>query len=760
MKKISFITIFLINSFLIPVLYGQRPDDSLLKLSGSGLELFFSGKDGGFCGMTSGEERIATIRQSSDSQPLWEMTILDRNNHAVRLQPGDFRQFRSRFEGREKLVLTWSEPAGSLVPGLVVTAEIRLAANDHLSYWDLKITGLKEAALEGVRYPVISGVSGSKTSRLATPNWMGHLMADPIANLSARRDKTYRLVYPGGMSMQFMTVYEPGGKGFYAACNDSESFQKDFILRLNDKGEMVYETASFPEYTYQNDAYSIPYQTVIGAYEGDWFTAAEIYREWALKQEWTKKARLKNGLTPAWLDATSLWVWNRGRTHEVLDPATKMRENLGLPVSVLWHWWHQSSYDDTFPDYIPPRDGAGRLTKEVATARSKGINAIVYMNQLQWAKSTPSWTAENALLSAAKNRDGSTTDHVYNIFTGKSLTNMCIATDSWRNKYTSLADTVLNSYKVGGIYMDQACISRMCFDPSHGHNLGGGNYWMRGSGELTRQIRQVAHPDRRSQIMLSGEGVGESWLPYQDAFLALQVSMERYGGIGTEPIPLFQAVYHPYAVVYGNYSSLLKPPYDEMWPDDQRPDDALDLLDGQYNRQFMMEQARSFAWGMQPMLSNYLEKLETSRKKELQYLYQLARVRNKALKFLLKGEMMKNIDFESPKENIAISKLSIYAGQKEKVTHFEKAYPILYTSVWRSEDQMLGIAATNIADAGHTIPLNLKLKEYGILKKTGNVYLVTETERRKLSGFTNGMVNLELKIPGQTVWFLEIEPAN
>lgn len=760
MKRISLITIFLLNSLLIPALYGQGADDNLLKLSGSGLELLFSGKDGGFCGMTSGEEHIADTRQSSDSEPLWEMTLLDRNNRAVRVVPGDFRQFRSSFEGGEKLVLTWSGSSNSLAPSLVITAWVKLAANDHLSYWDLKITGLKEVALENVRYPVISGISASATSHLATPNWMGHLMVDPVANLSARRDKTYRLVYPGGMSMQFMTVYEPDGKGFYAACNDSESFQKDFILSLNEKGEMIYQTASFPEYTYQNDTYTIPYQTVIGAYEGDWFTAAEIYREWAVKQEWAQNARLKNGLTPAWLESTALWIWNRGRAYEVLEPAIKMRENLGLPVSVLWHWWHRSSYDDTFPDYIPPRDGSLRFTREVAAARSKGVNAIVYMNQLQWAKSTPSWTAENALLSAAKNRDGSTTDHVYNIFTGKSLTNMCIATDSWRNKYTSLADTVLNRYKVGGIYMDQACISRMCFDASHGHNLGGGNYWMHGSGELTRQVRRVTHPDRRNQIMLSGEGVGESWLPYQDAFLALQVSMERYGGIGAEPIPLFQAVYHPYGVVYGNYSSLLKPPYDEMWPADQRPDDALGLLDGQYNRQFMMEQARSFAWGMQPMLSNYREKLDTSRKKELQYLCQLARVRNKVLKFLLKGEMMKNIDFKSPKDNVNISKLSIYAGQKEKVTHFEKVYPTLYTSVWRSEDRMLGIAAANIADTGHTIPVSLKLGQYGIHKQAGNVYLVTEKGRRKLSGFTNGQVDIELKIPGQAVWFVEIEPVN
>ena len=759
MKKILLSAIILIHSLLGPALYAQKPNGDLLKLSGSGLELFFSKNDGGFCGMTSGENHITAIRKTSDSQPVWEMALLDPDNRAIRLLPNAFGQFRSSFEGSEKLILTWSKPTTNTLPAsLVVTAEVKLASYDHLSYWDLKVTGLKELALENVQYPIISGISASKTSRLATPSWMGHLITDPIANLSKRGDKTHRMVYPGGMSMQFLTVYEPQGKGFYAACNDSESFQKDFILRLNKTGEMVYQTVGFPEFSYQNNSYTIPYQTVIGAYEGDWFTAAEIYRRWAIKQEWTQNARLKNGLTPSWLDSTALWIWNRGRTNEVLEPAEKIHKTLGLPVSVLWHWWHRSSYDDTFPDYIPPRDGAERFTKEVNAAREQGINAIVYMNQLQWARSTPSWSAENALLSAAKNRDGSTTDHVFNIFTGKSLTNMCIAAVGWRNKYASLADTVLNRYKVSGIYMDQACISRMCYDTTHGHKLGGGNYWMHGSGELARQVRSVVAPDRRGQIMLSGEGVGESWLPYQDAFLALQVSMERYSGIGAEPIPLFQAVYHPYSVIYGSYSSLLKPPYDEMWPDADRPNDALGLLDEQYNRQFMMEQARSFVWGMQPMLSNYQEKLDNSRKKELQYLYQMVRVRNKALKFLFTGEMMKNIEIDPPTENINISKLSIYAGQKEKVTHFEKAYPTLYTSVWRSEDQMLGVAAANIADTGCPLPVSLKLDKYGIHHKTGNVYLISETGKRKLPSFTDGKIDLELTIPGQTVWFLEIEP--
>jgi hypothetical protein len=48
-----------------------------------------------------------------------------------------------------------------------------------------------------------------------------------------------------------------------------------------------------------------------------------------------------------------------------------------------------------------------------------------------------------------------------------------------------------------------------------------------------------------------------------DLMLALSVSHDRIGmGPLWEPIPFFQAVYHPCTVVFGNYAGLTYPPYD------------------------------------------------------------------------------------------------------------------------------------------------------------------------------------------------------
>lgn len=749
------ITVF-IFSLLSLIAYSQTSVQSL-SVGNKDLLVTVNPLNGNVLEITKNNKPIVANEQNDNS--LWVIHINDDSDAALKISSSQMSRFSSQRIDNNTLELQWNGTELAGLSRLSVTATIHVPTADSLSYWSLKMDGLDSHSIEKVMYPVIGGIVNSATSQMAIPTWMGHLYSNPHRELSNRVTKMAHYVYPGMFSMQFLSIYDKGENGFYAASNDANAYQKEFRVYLNPQKQLVSDQIHFPEYKKNIGSYEIPYQSVVGGFNGDWFTAAEIYRSWGTQQAWAKNSRLQNNQISDWLKNTSLWVWNRGRTAEVLKPVETLQKQFNLPISVLWHWWHNSSYDDTFPDYIPPRDGKEVFMRDVKQAKDKNINAIVYMNQMQWAKSTPSWTDENAEKFAAKNKDGSTTDHVYNIFSGRSLTNMCIATDFWRNKYTSLADTVINKYGVSGIYMDQACLSRMCYDTSHGHNLGGGNYWMRGSAKLSEQISERVNSDLLRKITLSGEGVSESWLPYLDAFLALQVSMERYAGIGAVPIPLFQAVYHPYGVVYGNYSSLLKPPYDEKWPAEQKPADALELLDPKYNMQFKMEQGRSFVWGMQPMISNYLPILDAEKKEEMEFLYQLVKVRNHAVKYLLNGEMMKNVELDVPQEKLSISKLSIYAGQKEKVTNFEKVYPTFYSGVWKSSDNNLGIALSNIGAETYDANLKVNLSEYGISTKKGTINLIDESGKKRVGRFKNGVVNQSIKVPSNKNYLIEIDPS-
>lgn len=727
-----------------------------ITLESNKISLKFDAKNGAFISMYDKmrQVQLSDSKQSVSDSP-WEL-YLKSGKKSYTLDIRDFKRF-SYSSSPETLVLLWSQAKDGVDKSIIVKATVSLEGNSALSSWHISVTGIKDNLLSKVVFPKVSGLNSAKDEYLALPRWMGELLQDPKEALTSMKKGRQHFVwdYPGFLSMQFLALYNHQ-KGFYASCDDSEAYVKRFSISLDSLNTMIYQMENIPEADSASTGYDMTYQAIIGAFQGDWFTAAEIYREWGEQQNWAKNSRLKNGLTPEWLTNTALWVWNRGRSEQVLTPALGLKEKLNLPVSVLWHWWHAGSYDDSFPEYLPPREGKDSFTKNIKASQEKGIHSLVYMNQLQWGPSTLSWETENAAAYAVKDSKGKMNTQVYNTFTRKALINMCIATDFWRNKYASLADSVINTYGVNGIYMDQACISRMCYDASHGHPLGGGNYWVPNSGKLTGQIRGKVSNNR--EVVLSGEGSGEAWMPYLDVFLALQVSRERYAGVqGWEPIPLFQAVYHQYAISYGNYSSLLNPPYDEMWPEERKPANALKLLDPVFNTQFLMEQARSFVWGMQPMISNYQSLLTFERKEEIDFLLNMAKVRNNNLKYLLYGRYVRSPKMSIPKKEIKISKLSIYAGQKNKVKAFEKAYPTVYSSSWLAKDKTLGIALASIDDKSYMVDMEFRSEDYG-LANSGKIYFTGVDGEIFLGTYSDGNIRLKHRIEPLEIGLIQVKP--
>jgi hypothetical protein len=514
---------------------------------------------------------------------------------------------------------------------------------------------------------------------------------------------------------------------------------------------------NFPETDPSADRYEPQYSSIIGSFTGDWITAAEIYREWGSKQKWSRESRFITGQTPEWLEKTALWVWNRGKSSNVLVPAADLQKRLGLPVSVFWHWWHGCSYDDGFPEYIPPREGKKSFISAMAEANEKEINAIVYMNQALWGTTTESWKDDGAERFAAKDSKGNILTHVFNIFSGKPTAYMCMGTQFWKDKYSSLCDSAVNIYGANGVYMDMACLNTMCFDKSHGHPVGGGNYHIQNFSKMTSLIRSKIND--KENLVLAGEGAGEVWLPYLDLFLTLAVSKERYAGPGAwETIPFFQAVYHQYAVTYGNYSSLLVPPYDELWPKEFAPEEPLKMLDDSFNRQFLMEQARSFAWGLQPTISNYQSFLAKERKQEIRYLTDLAQVRNRGLQYMLHGKFLRTPHFGIPEKETEISRLSIYAGKMgESVTSFRGTYPLIYTGTWQSENKSIGIALASISDDPLKISFSFSAAEYA-LPESGKIYIIDPQGRRLHSSFSGKEISVGFTLKPKGLYIIEIVP--
>jgi hypothetical protein len=593
---------------------------------------------------------------------------------------------------------------------------------------------------------------------------MGALAKEPRALLtdSAGRPRRLEWVYPGALSLQALALYEENGPGFYAASHDTMAYHKTFAVWGDADSSIGFELAQLLENPAKpKTEWMQPYPVAIGTFRGDWITAAERYREWGTRQYWARESRLKRGLVPQWLTNTAIWVWNRGRSPGVIPPAIALQKALGLPVSVYWHWWHHAPYDTGFPDYLPPREGVDSFTTAIAEAHAAGIHAMVYMNQRLWCTGTRSWTAEHAARAAVKERDGSVREEVYNVFDPQPCATMDVTTPLWQNKYGGMADTVLRQYHVDGVYMDLAVLSLVCWDTTHGHPVGGGHYWMDGFRELERGIRsratEHAGATNAAGKILAGEGAGESWLPELDLMLTLQVSQERYSapGSGWEPIPFFQAVYHPYGLTYGNYSSLVMPPYDDLWPAKFAPDHPLALLDERFRRQFYLEQARAFVWGLQPTIANFLPSQLEKRPAETSYMLRLARLRKSAAEFLQYGSFVRAPELHVPTVDVDLSRISIYAAQRGGPVMSKDRYPGAISAAWRSSDGDVAIAIASIVDAPITTTITIDPADYR-LPAGGRIVRIDDAGSHQIGTFGASRVKAPLEIPAAGALVIEL----
>jgi hypothetical protein len=725
-------------------------------LENAGLRLAFQPDGGGLTELSSKSMAFDYLAEGG-SHDLWGITPI------VGEQIGPERASSFAWEpltnGTAGLKLVWSRFNLKDIPDLQIIATVTLDPVREETRWRIRLEGLGGMRVRVVSFPQLCGLAPQVEEALAVPAWMGQLTRKPRAlfNPEGGGAKRREWEYPGLLSMQCLAWYSGAGPGLLLATHDTESLRKEFAVFGDGEGGVGMEVLHLPPSgEVKQDLYEPAYETVTSTFRGGWYAAAQEYGRWGREQCWVRESRLKQNKTQDWVRDTGLWVWNRGRSEKVLDPALCLQEMSHLPVSVFWHWWHGCAYDAGFPEYLPPREGEAPFRVAMAAAHEKGIHSLVYMNQRLWGMTTTSWIEEGAERYAVKGPDRKVAPEVYNTFMKVPCASMCMGTAFWREKYAGLAEAVLN-LGVDGIYMDQACSSLSCYDPSHGHPLGGGSYWMEGFQSLEADIRrrcESSHP-----VTLAGEGCGEAWLPHLDLMLSLQVSLERYSVPGEwEPIPFFHAVYHDCVLLYGNYSSLTYPPYDELWPAESAPKEPFKLLDRKFATQFRLEQARAFVWGQQPTLANFTPRLLEERQEEITFLLRLSRLRHEAREFLQDGLMLAPLAFEAPEAEIPISRLSIYAGQQDAVREYAKTVPLVLSGVWRAPDGRVAVALVNISEQNQPVEFRMERKDYPI-SEAGSIECITSEGRSDLGRYSMGKAAVILSLNPASGCLIKFTPA-
>jgi len=667
------------------------------------MRLEFDRETGDLLSMTDLETGYEYLDTTAEPQRLWSIVPLAEGDEIV--EPT---KVKVRKLSRHEVQLSWSDNgAFSLV------ARVRLDKEKPLSYWSVEMSDYDGAKIQELIFPHLTNIKAFTNEEILLSDWTGALYKNPRASQTSlslfKRNHKHH-------TMQLSAIYGDEPSGLYLATNDAESYGKNFLIEFRD-ALTDYKMINFLEIASDKHIYKPPYDFVLGTLHGNWYDAALIYREWALQQEWVKNCRLHSGKMNEWLPETDIWMWNRGYSSNVLPEAEDLKAFLGddYNVSVLWHWWHNGPYDDAFPEYLPPREGRESFVKAVAKAKSKGINMTPYMNSIQWGESRKSWKELNIEQYVARKADGSTHSQAYNKFTGNAITPMCMSQEFWHEKYSDLCDTVVNDYGCTGVYMDQACLSFRCYAENHGHTVGGGNYWVKNYHRFVERIREKTAD---ANPILAGEGSGEEWLAYLDAFLTLESSGERMSGlIDYENIPLFNAIYHEHAICFGNFGGFTYPPYDEFWPKEFRAPNTETLLPATYNTQLRMEQARTFVWGVQPMVVNYHDFTRKARPVEMKFIKELVAKRKEYKEYLQYGKLLRTPKLaDDHAQEIDIAQMSTYGYKTKGANLFphSKVVPMLYSSAWRNSEGNILLTFVNISEESKPLSFTVNPSEYGL----------------------------------------------
>lgn len=579
---------------------------------------------------------VRTLPAGATESP-FEEVLLDN------LSPAELTATQADAPQGKTLTFVWQ---GLDLPGepdvLDVTATVLLHPGRGESEWRLQVAN--RSARFGVweaSYPLLSTVCLAGTADVLHPrgNWGGTLIRQSRAATNAR--------YPSAAGpVQFM-AFNLGNTGLYLGAHDEAARTKRLVITSEQDAAMVTlaEGAGTP-----GSAVVAPFPVVIATYEGDWWQAAKRYRQWTTQQAWTGKGWIQDRQdVPRIMTDIGLWWLGGGTAEEARALMLKAEASCPLPIGLHWYSWHQIPFDHSYPEYFPTKPGVAEAVRELV---GRGQVIMPYINGRLWDRDIPSF-AERGLPGATKRPDGQVYIEEYG--SKRKLCPMCPTTTLWQDTVAGICHRLISECGVNAIYLDQigAAAPAACFDPAHGHPLGGGRHWVDGYRVLLNRVKAEA---AAHGVGLTTENTAEPYMDNIDAYLAWN---PRYD----TDVPLLPAVYSGYTIYFTS------------------PQDARDDLDA-----FVLAQGRDFLWGCQ-LGWNGAWLLGPEHKEKLDFELELCRLRLAAKEFMVFGELLGEVRPLNP--------LPVCTTVWNRSNPHPASLPTVQGTLWRTRDGRLAAFLVN-----------------------------------------------------------------
>ena len=226
---------------------------------------------------------------------MWSVDLRDPNGNIVTIEPS-----RATFQfilssWTDGFMATWQQVTSPAIPGesFDVNVIADISGEDRVVEFSIDVlTNTPNHALYALRFPRIEVIASAPgTDVLSYPYVGGWLLPDPTHNPVVEASTGIPVPQPGPMSMQWLAYYDaadPEGLALFTGTRDGYGYRKGYILGQGQLGvSWTFAVRHVPEENLTPDnEYAAQYNCVLGVVPGDWYDAAQFYRQWALTRSW------------------------------------------------------------------------------------------------------------------------------------------------------------------------------------------------------------------------------------------------------------------------------------------------------------------------------------------------------------------------------------------------------------------------------------------------------------------------------------------
>ncbi|MFH1568732.1 MAG: DUF6259 domain-containing protein [Gemmatimonadota bacterium] len=535
---------------------------------------------GGLRSLIDASSRLDFV--SPRPQPLYRLTLAEPGGEEIHLDSTDAETFEHRTsssaEGSE-LELVYGRHRGL---DLRITCRASLPAGTALTRWRIAVANGTRGGVRSLQYPVIvvpTPLDGAvEEEYYLDPS--GRIYLNPRPEEYPERGPTDWIPhaqYPGPRPVQLLAYYT-GAAGMYLATYDSAGCIKD--LGAHRLGEDLDLSVDHHFDERPGLDFELPYETVLGVFHGDWYDAADIYKEWAYRQPWCARKLADRDDIPGWLTEPrpQLMTISQGGQERIHGLQTTPGEypigrffparravalqqeyarRFGTPIVSWMEGWEKIGAPGGPVEIFPPREGEESYRAAMAELRRDGHIPVMYLAGFHWCYRRPQvgyddWPRfeREGRCMAALDRHGELMisnqyAHMY-AMGQKHYAVLCVGSPDLWDLYLKNFDRMMDVGAVG-VQLDQqgGMNSQVCYSPDHDHPPGYGPWMTEKTGDFVRAVRSAAKA-RDPEAAYSVEGPCEYWIPEMDFFLDRPYHYEPRSLIH----PLFEYIYHEYATVY------------------------------------------------------------------------------------------------------------------------------------------------------------------------------------------------------------------